>query len=65
MSAPSRYFAAPNGIFWTAEWYACATADTVMCDEKSPIDTGLLDARGDKVFRLPVVYPLGFQVPGK
>lgn len=41
------------------------TADTAVVEERGPVDTGLLDARGNKLFRLPEDRSVGFVVGTK
>jgi hypothetical protein len=41
---------------------ASATASEVILDEGGPVFSGLLDANGEKLYRVPERVPIGFQI---
>jgi hypothetical protein len=43
-----------------ADWYEPSQTITVHEIEDAPKATGLLDANGVKLFRVPVINPMGF-----
>lgn len=44
------------------DWRKSQTADVAISDD-TPINTGLLDARGNPLYRLPDKVPLGYAIP--
>jgi len=36
------------------------TGQTVFCDDDRPVDTGLFDAHGVRLYRFPDKHPIGF-----
>lgn len=57
----SRYVAMPNaGEWWDMARATDYLARTVHEDEPKPVDTGLLDANGVKLYRVEDRQPVGF-----
>jgi hypothetical protein len=54
----ARYIA----IHVVSNWNASATADFVIVED-TPTKTGLLDATGTPLYRLPLKEPAGFALP--
>jgi len=64
----SRYVAIPQGAFVHDDGLGCGpsvTADVCQEMDKSPVKTGLLDASGVPLYRMPETVPFGFVLRGK
>ena len=55
--------AATPRAYWLDEGTAMAVVDHLSVPEHGPVDTGLVDARGDAIMRLP--NPVGFGRDGE
>ena len=60
----SRYVTKADS--WYAEYHTGFTPPSIQVQEqdRSPVDTGLLNHRGEKIYRMPDAVPFGF-VQGK
>lgn len=59
-----KYVTQPRAVFTQyVEWAErhAMTADTVIEADKTPEPTGLLDAHGDRIFRVHETVPFGFR----
>ena len=54
----SRYYSQPRAYWIDEDGDAMQVVDGVSVPEHHPVDTGLLDVRGDPIMRAP--YPIGF-----
>lgn len=50
--------------FWADEWFSEQTTITVYEQEAQPEKTGLLNAQGEPLYRVPEKVRMGFHVRG-
>lgn len=60
MTVCMKYLSKPARQYWEESWQEPKTSITVIEEDDRPQDTGLLDADGNRLYRVKERRPIGF-----